>query len=154
MRFSRLFLIFAVFLLAGPRGAQAKSFLDWVFTPAVPDFGRVYHEDGKIPHLSVREKNPQLIQDWITVRGGKEALLRDLYADDVIRDQYESDGVQVLEVGKNFMRLSGQDRQHIAEFIDYAYGITSSSPDGMFMLEHWRSGEPIGIYTKYGLQLQ
>jgi hypothetical protein len=38
--------------------------------------------------------------------------------------------------------------------IDEHYQITANHENGMFMLYDWRTRQPIGAYTAYGLQIQ
>lgn len=146
------------FGLAAP--AQAKSWMDWRFTPSHPDFERPYYEDGKTPHNSQWENDDWNAQGWADDKGSKEAVLEGLMAANIIRDidVDEDGGNSVLSVGSNFMRLGDLEKTRILKFVDYTYSVTQKS-GGVIEIEYdngrWLvRSTPVGIYSVYGLQLQ
>ncbi len=156
MRFSMLLVIFTV-CGAFPAMASPKwGPLPWIF----PYWGwdqqlttRPYLENGKTPHNSQWENDAWTPQDWIEAKGSARAVMDGLYRNHVIIDKDLDDDVPEVEVGQNFMRLSGQEKRRVAAFVDHAYKITNKSP-GMYVLVHAASDDPVGVYTKQGLQLQ
>lgn len=112
-----------------------------------------YLEDPKAPHNGQWKNDDWQPEDWVSQRT-PEDLVNGFYHADIIRGQYEEDGVPVLEVGSGFYRLGGQDKRRVAATLDYIYGITAAHENGMFMLYDAQTDEPIGSYTRYGLQLQ
>lgn len=153
MRFFGFLTVFLTFLVvSGP--VQARSWWEYFFTPPLDPVERPYLEDGKTPHLSIYEHDTWTPQDWISSRGSASEVLDDLYKSGVITDQYERGGTPVLEVGPNFMKLSGQDKRRVAAFVDHMFRITDSNASGMFHLYDQKTCDPIGLYAQNGLQLQ
>ncbi|MCC7305782.1 MAG: hypothetical protein IT558_05935 [Alphaproteobacteria bacterium] len=147
-----------VFLVAAPVQAAPKpTYWDWWPGHWDKDMARPHLEDGKMPHNSQWENDKWTPQDWTASRGSEMDVLQGLYDADILRDQYRNgDNIPVLQVGPNFLRLSGQEKRRVAAYIDQVFGITSSSPDGMFYIYLSRGwfADPIGTYTRRGLQLQ
>lgn len=160
MKNTTRFLLFFIALsmicvVSGAARAEPKPWI-WGWWPSHwrnLDF-KPYLEDPKEPHNNQWDRQNWQPQDWIAQKGGADNLVRGFYFADILRGQYEDDGVPVLEVGPNFYRLGGQDKRRVAGTIDYIYQITAARDDGMFMLYDWNSKKPIGSYTRYGLQLQ
>jgi hypothetical protein len=153
MRFLAISAIFSVVLLLSS-AAQARSWWDYIFPPPVPDFEKPYLNEGKIPHNSTWSHDTWTPEGWAEGAGSAEFMMQDLYKNDIVTDQYEDDGAPVLEVGRNFMNLSQQDKQRVAAFVDSAFGITKKAPDGMFYIYQAETEEPIGYYNADGLHLQ
>lgn len=113
------------------------------------------YQNGKHPHNSQWESSKWQPRHWTAQRGGDAMeVVRGFYAADIVRRQYVDDDIPVLEVGPAFYMLGGQDQRRVAEMVDHVYNITGSKENGMFQLFDWKTGEPIGAYTRYGLQLQ
>ena len=156
-RFLALFLVVTMACaMSGQAQANPKPWI-WGWWPSHwrnLDF-KPYLEDPKQPHNSQWNGANWHPQDWVDQRDSDEnKLIRGFYYADILRDQYEDDGVPVLEVGPAFYMLGGQDRRRVAETVDYVYKVTEQRVDGMFMLYDWRTKKAIGSYTRYGLQLQ
>lgn len=153
---SFMLLISVACILSAGAKADPKPWI-WSWWPSHwkhLDF-KPYPEDAKRTHNSQWNGANWHPQDWIDQRDGEPAkLIRGFYYADILRDQYEDDGVPVLEVGPAFYMLGGQDRRRVAETIDYVYGVTDSRVNGMFMLYDWKTKKPVGSYTRYGLQMQ
>lgn len=113
-----------------------------------------YLEDAKHPHNSQWDNSTWKPQDWEAQRKSSMDVIKGFYTADIVRDQYTDDDVPVLEVGPGFYMLGGQDKRRVAQMVDYVYGITTSKKDGIYMLYDWRTEKAIGVYTKYGLQMQ
>lgn len=113
-----------------------------------------YLENAKHPHNSQWDEKNWKPAHWIEQRKSGMDTLGAFYFADVLRDLYFDDGVPVLEVGPSFYRLSGYDKRRVTALVDEIYQVTTSRPFGMFMLYDWKSKEPIGSYTQYGLQIQ
>lgn len=113
-----------------------------------------YLEGPKIPHNAQWARDSWQPAHW--ERGAVTAggMIEDLYASRIITDQYFKNDMPVLEVGPAFLRLSGQEKRRVARFIDARFGVTQNLPDGAFYLYEEKSGAPVGIFTKHGLQLQ
>ncbi len=114
-----------------------------------------YLDDSKIPHNTQWERDDWEPEDWIASKGSAKRVVDGLYAGNIITKQYEDgNDTPILEVGQGFMDLSAQDKRRVVMFVDHAFQVTSTAPDGMFYIYHQKSDEPLGLYTKQGLQLQ
>ncbi len=119
------------------------------------DFDQPYLEKAKPIHNRQWDAENWKPADWASQRGGDPMnVVNDLFAAGIFTGQDERDGVPVLKVGKTFYRLGGQDKRRAVAMVDAAYGITGSKENGMFFLDDGKTESPVGIYTKYGLQLQ
>lgn len=115
---------------------------------------KAYLRGGTIPQNTQWSQDGWHPLDWINDRGSAEAVIEGFYHADIIRDQDEDDDIPVLEIGPNFMELSPRDKRRVAHFIDFVYGITDQTDAGVFRIVHYHSCDPVGLYTKHGLQLQ
>ncbi len=165
MKFLPLFAIFALVIAATPAKAEPKPWV-WGWWP-----GHWDNQDFK-PHIdhptqphNIQWKNGLYGQDWhpenwIRAKGSAEEVIKGFYKAGIVTDQTSEDGVPVLEVGDAYLRLSGQEKRRVAEFMDYVFHVTDTSPAKMFYIFHEDSGfliwpgRPVGMYTKAGLQLQ
>lgn len=126
------------------------DFTHWEHLDFVP-----YLENGTDPHNAQWERSPWKPRHWTQQRGGKDGrVIEALYRADILRDQYEDDGLPVLEVGPGFYKLGGEDKRRVTAMVDRAYGITTGRPYGLYMIYDWRTKKPVGSYTYYGLQTQ
>ena len=92
-------------------------------------------------------------QEWIKQDGDEKRMMRELYAVDIITDQFTDDDIPYLEVGEKFMQLSGVDRLRVLKFVDYVFAITESEENGMFYIVYSEDDEElVGLYNKYGFQ--
>ena len=159
MRLLSIFLAALVLSLsfpAAPAHAEAKPWI-WSWWPnhwKNQDFQ--YHlENGKHPHNSQWNKSLWTPEHWTARHDGNgERLIHDWYHAGIITGQYDEHDVPVVEVGPGFYRLGGEDKRRVAATIDHVYGITAMSDNSLFMLYDWNSKKPIGLYTRYGLQMQ
>ncbi|GJL86191.1 MAG: hypothetical protein DHS20C02_19660 [Micavibrio sp.] len=115
---------------------------------------RPYLNDSKIPHNTQWDNDDWKPEDWIASKGSAKRVIDGFYAANIITDQYVDDDIPILEVGQGFMELSELEKRRVVMFVDHAFQVTSAAPDGMFLIHHQKSDEPLGIYTKNGLQLQ
>ena len=113
-----------------------------------------YTEDAKHTHLSQWNKQPWQPSDWSAQRGNGVNVIKGFYRSGVFRDQYIKDDMPVLEIGSAFYSLSGQDRRRVTAMVDDVYQVTSSRVNGSYMIVDGRSKKPVGVYTRYGLQMQ
>ena len=118
------------------------------------DFTQPYLEDGVTPHNSQWEYDHWRPEDWIESRGSAQNVMNGLIKGGIITKQYEKNDIPALEVGQAFLQLSGQDKRRVMAFVDHMYGITRSPEKGMFALYLQGSRQQIGLFTRYGLQLQ
>lgn len=159
MRFFSYLAFISVFIAAVPAYADilpdfpGKHIAKYIWGPPNANFTRPYTERSKVPQNSRWDDDEWSPQDWIDDRGNDSAVLEGFYRAEIITDQFTENGVPVLEVGYNFMSLSGKDKNRVLEFVDYAYGITDGE-HGMFRIEEERCGTRVGIYTRAGLQIQ
>ena len=113
-----------------------------------------YLENAKHPHPNQWEYDDWQVGDWLSQRSSGEAMVRNFYIADIIRDQITDDDVPVVIVGPNFYRLGGYDKRRVIASIDAVYGVTASSQNGAMMVRDWHTHQDIGTFTKYGLTLQ
>lgn len=113
-----------------------------------------YLENAKHPHPNQWEYDDWQLTDWLSQRSSGEAMIRNFYLADIIRDQTDDDGVPVVIVGPNFYRLGGYDKRRVMASIDGVYGITAASQNGMMLVRDWHTRQDIGTFTQYGLTLQ
>tara|TARA_B100002019_G_C21009664_1_gene469380 strand:+ start:84 stop:551 length:468 start_codon:yes stop_codon:yes gene_type:complete len=115
------------------------------------EFDRRYYEDGKIPHNRQWDKEQWTPSAWLSQ---DIELIKEFYRHHVLKDQKVKGGVPYLYVGWQFHNLSGYDKRRVVQTIDHVYGITSIEDDAVFYLYDPRENDVIGMYSKYGLQLQ
>lgn len=152
----------ALFALWPPDAhARQKSFMDWIFTPPMPDFKRPYLQDAKTPHPAQRERDVWTPDIWDPEGKSEQEVMRGFYDAKIVTGQYMDNdavlfnrggGVPVLEVGNAFLRLSDEDKRRVVMYVDKVWGATAKSEMMLINLE--RGGAPVGVYTKGGLQLQ
>ena len=160
MRLSNILVILAVLagfsaLLGTSYSYAAKSGIGfwWSGHWQNQDF-KPYLNDSKIRHDSQWADDQWHPQDWIDERGSVEVVMSGFYDSRIITSQYVDDGVPVLEVGQRFVDLSDIEKRHVAAFVDYAYGVTTNAPAGLFRIQLIKRIKPLALYTKDGLQLQ
>ncbi len=141
-----------------PQEAHAKP-KPWVFSWWLSHWDNLdfkpYPDNTRHTHDMQWNKSLWKPDHWIAQRGGDGTkLIQGFYKAGIIRDQYEDDDIPVLEVGPVFYELGGEDKRRVMATVDAVYGITSGAENGMFTLTDWRSGQMIGAYTRYGLQMQ
>jgi hypothetical protein len=157
MRIFRLLTILAVFVVAMPNisHAQAKPWV-WGWWPSHwkgLDF-KPYLGDSQLTQRGIWDRDTWTPEAWIKDAGDEKRIMRDLYAVDILSDQYTNgDDIPVLVVGQNYMRLSGLDQRRILQFVDYVFKITSSEENGMFFVYYRENkSKEIGVYDKNGFQ--
>ena len=158
MRFLYVFQCFmVVFALAMPAAAQTATlsgFGKLLWGPPQHDETRPTLLEAKIPHNSQWADENWSPQEWIDDRGSAEAVIDGFYKSGIITDQYFDEDVPVLEVGDRFMDLSEQEQRRVTAFIDHVYNVTGSSAAGVYMIASHRRDDPIGLFSKQGLQFQ
>lgn len=110
--------------------------------------------DGKLSQRGLWDNDTWTPEAWIKDAGDEKRIMHDLYATDIVSDQYtDENNIPVLVVGQNFMRLSGTDQRRILMFIDHIFKITSAEQNGMFFVFYRENEEKeIGVYDKNGFQ--
>lgn len=158
MRIFKLFLVFAVCMTAFPQLSQAepKPWI-WGWWPGHwrdLDFKPYIAGDGKMTQRGLWDKDAWTPEAWINDAGDAKRIMRDLYAVEIVADQYTNgDDIPVLVVGENFHRLSGLDQRRVLKFIDHVFQITTSEENGMFFIyDSENDDDPIGVYDKNGFQ--
>jgi len=156
--FSVLTAVICALLITAAHG-YAKSSWTWtkyLFEGERNDIAtmkRPYLYDGKTPNNTQWQGDNWRPRDWVFARDGAKNVIKGFYDADILREQTADGDLPIIRVGEGFMRLSQQDQIRVAQYIDYLYGITRFSKRKMIMIEHY-TGDPIGIYNRYGLQLQ
>jgi hypothetical protein len=112
-----------------------------------------YLENAKHPHNSQWNRDKWLPRHWEEQRADGLSVIDGFYKADILRNQVEKNDLPILVVGPNFYHLGGQDKRRVTSMIDYVYKITEKE-NGMYTLEDWYTRQPIGVYTRYGLQMQ
>ncbi len=148
--------IFICFLALSSAQASSKpSFFAWGQNHWKNlDFERPYLEDSITVHNSQWEFDHWRPQDWIESRGSVEAVMDNLYTHGIITKQYMDDNFPVLEVGLPFIQLSGQEKRRVTAFVDYVHGITRNPETGLYYIREHGSHKDLGLFTRYGLQIQ
>lgn len=118
------------------------------------NFSQPYLLGPKIHHNNRWNRDNWIPQDWAQTHQEEDALLSNFYQNRVISGQYVNNNALILEIGPTFYHLSAQDKNRVVRMVDAIYGITENRDNGIFYLYDHRTGSPIGIYTRYGLQLQ
>ncbi|PCJ98109.1 MAG: hypothetical protein COA45_08120 [Zetaproteobacteria bacterium] len=113
-----------------------------------------YLGEQQIRQSSLWEGDNWTPEDWLKEEGDEKRVMHDLYAANIVTDQYtDNDNIPVLEVGEQFMRMSGIDRYRVLQFMDHVFEITTSSPNGMFyVIYNLDDDDPVGLYNKHGFQ--
>ena len=150
---SAIFICFSITLQA-----QASS-KPWVFGWSPYhwqnlDFDKPYLEESTTRHNSQWEFDHWRPQDWIESRGSADAVMENLYTYGIITKQYMDDDFPVLEVGLPFIQLSGQEKRRVTAFVDHVFGITRNPETGMYRLREHGTKRELGLFTRYGLQIQ
>ena len=160
-----LILLFFLTFAAGSFPAMAKSKL-WMYSwewgherwTSYKKFAP-FLENGKHPHNAQWKDQNWYAEDWISQTKGSPDrkglnLVDGFYKAGILKDQKIEDDIPVLVVGPQFYHLSGYDKRRVAHTVDVVYGITQEKENGVFILKDWRTKQPVGLYTEYGLQLQ
>ncbi len=148
----------ALMLVVLPSAAKADPkpwYFSWGFRHwEETDFSKRYIADGKTPYNTQWDARDWEPQDWIDQRGNAMNLINGFYRAGILTDQYVDDEVPVLEVGRGFFDLGGEDQRRVLETVDVAYNITAACRFGAFDIVSEESGDVVGHYTKYGAQFQ
>lgn len=146
-KFSFLMVVAAVSLGACSSDNVSKVSKEKTYKP--------YLAEEQIRHSSLWVGDEWSPEDWVKEDGDKKRITHNLYASDILVDQYTNkDNIPVLEVGDQFMRMSGIDRNRVLQFMDHVFEITTSSKDGLFYVMYDQNGddEMVGLYNKHGFQ--
>ncbi len=163
MKLGKLLVILGVFICFGAVNApvqQAKAVeksplrLFWWPEHWQPPVFEPYLRDSKLYHDTQWNDGDWHPQEWIDEKGSIEAVVEGFYEARIITRQYVDGEMPVLEVGRRFLELSDQEKRRIASFIDYGFGVTKNAETGSFEIKMIKKDNPLGIYTKEGLQLQ
>jgi hypothetical protein len=130
------------------------------FTPCTgsgsENFTRPYLEDGKKPHNVQHADDDWVPADWVDEQHSKQQVMSGLYSAGIITDQSRNvlNNQPEIEVGQGFMRLSGQEKRRVIQFVDYVSGFTKADPAATILIHHKASGDQVGYYNAEGLILQ
>lgn len=118
-----------------------------------------YMEHPSQAHVHQWKNNAWSPHDWTMLDKSRDAdtLLKKMQHANIIYDvviDEDDEETPVVEVGPGFYKLGGQEKRRMAAYLDHVYGFTSSKQDGVFFLNDARTDDQIGIYSRYGLQLQ
>lgn len=121
-----------------------------------PDFDARLLEGPKGPHNNQWNNSGWSPEGWAEFYGDKDTQIQQMVKVGILTDlsDMDDDDVAEIEVGQAFVRLSGQEKRRVIEYVDYAYGFTQRNPNGTILIQHDPTCCYIGIYTKNGLQLQ
>lgn len=156
MRIFGFFLVFAVLTMSvADVHARSKSSLwrwgaqSWHDVDFHPYIG-----EEKIRQRSLWDGDNWTPEAWIKDAGDEKRIMRDLYAANILTEQYtDGDNIPVLEVGENFIKLSGVDQNRVLQFVDHIFQISTAEENGMFYVMYEKEDdEPLGLYNKYGFQ--
>jgi hypothetical protein len=147
----------APLLLAAPAKADPKPWI-WSWGPShfINQHFTPYPDDPRHPYNSQWDSQNWQPENWYETTRGKEKmkLIRDYYFADILRKQTTRRGMPAVEIGPGFYQLGSQDKRRVLATIDDIYKVTSRHDNALFIVYDWRTHEPIGVYTKYGLQMQ
>ena len=118
------------------------------------EFDRRYLEDGKSPHNRQWDQKTWTPEIWRSQMQDDVALIEGFYKHGILKDQTVKKGVPYLHVDWQFNNLSGYDKRRIVQTVDRVYGITNIETDDVFYIYDASTRDVIGMYSKYGLQLQ
>lgn len=106
----------------------------------------------KIGQRSLWDGDGWTPEAWIKDAGDAKRIMHDFYSANIVTGQYsDKDNIPVLEVGAQFMQLSGIDKQRVLKFIDHVFEITTAEENGMFyVIYDENKKEPVGVFNKYG----
>lgn len=113
-----------------------------------------YIGEEQIRQRSLWDGDQWTPEAWIRDAGDEKRVMRSLYDANIVTGQYlDGDNIPVLEVGENFILLSGVDQIRVLKFVDHIFEISTSEENGMFyVLFDQDDDEPLGLYNKYGFQ--
>ncbi len=113
-----------------------------------------YLGNQKIGQGSLWDDDAWTPEAWIKDAGDEKRIMRDFYATGIVVKQYKNgDNIPVLELGNQFIQLSGLDQRRILQFVDHVFNITKAEENGMFFVVYSEADDsPMGIYNKYGFQ--
>lgn len=141
--------------ITAPAKADPKmTYWSWYSDHWIDQDFKPYIDDPKHPHNTQWDNSDWIPEHWSKQRKDALTTIEGFYFANVLNRQYYEDGLAIVEVGPGFYKLSGQDVRRLMKLIDSTYEVTTSKENGMFMLYDGQSNDPIGSYTKYGLQLQ
>lgn len=157
MRIFGFLLVLATLAVALPQASHAtpKPWV-WGWWPSHwqnLDF-KPYIGDSKLTQRGLWDRDNWTPEAWIKDAGDAKRIMRDLYAVDIVSDQFTNDdNIPVLVVGQNFLRLSGLDQRRVLQFVDHVFEITKTDPQGMFFIYYRENDDaPIGVFDKNGFQ--
>ena len=130
MRF--LTLLCSIFILLATSSAAQAGAKPWIWSwwPSHwhnQDFQPLL-EDPKHPHNVQWQSGLYAAQDWhpqnwIKAEGSVRGVMDGFYENDIIKNQDVDGDMPVLIVGDGFMRLSGQEKRRVTDFIDYVFNV-------------------------------
>ncbi len=155
MRILGFLVVFAT-LVVSVSDAQARSRSLWNWWGghwSTVDF-QPYLGEQQIRQRSLWDGDTWTPEAWIKDAGDEKRIMRSLYDANILADQYtDGDNIPVLEVGENFIKLSGVDQIRVLKFVDHIFEISSSEENGMFYVLYEKDDdEPMGLFNKYGFQ--
>lgn len=110
------------------------------------------HNQENLIHNALQQKIATG-QSWVVQEQDALGRIQAFYEAKIITAQGTDGDIPMLEVGPGWMDLANEDKHAIAVFIDRTYGISNNGGPGSFIIRHWNSGEQLGTYTAYGLNL-
>ena len=113
-----------------------------------------YIGEQQIRRRSLWDGDTWTPEAWIKDAGDEKRVMRSLYGANILTGQYtDGDNIPVLEVGENFIKLSGVDQIRVLKFVDHIFEISTVEENGMFYVFYALDDEePLGLYNKYGFQ--
>jgi len=133
--------------------ADPKGLLSYFYMPKI-DFGVRHLEAAKAPHDYQQFQDDWSPDHWLAQRS-PDRLMHGFYQADILVDTYRSDGMPALEVGPGFMGLSRDTKVRVIRTVDAIEGLTMGQSGQLIKIYHTEDNDnAIGVYTKYGLQMQ
>lgn len=148
---------FGVVSLAAPAHAGPKPCY-WGWWPehfAKMDWEKRLMQDGTTHHPNQWDGSNWKPEHWAAQREGGGAKILERFFTIGILEAFDMDeDIPVLEVGRGFFDLGGEDQKRVMTLVDRVYAVTTKSPRKMFLIEDGRTGKRLGTYTVSGLMLR
>lgn len=155
IRFALILLLVLTPLSAQAAGSKYLGFFWPSPEKKSPQDFRPYSQDPTRQQNRQWDSSGWQPQHWVNAGQSPDEVVERFFINGVLEERdVNCDDIPTLKVGEPFLHLSYQEQNRIAAFIDYAYGLTSSSSGGSYYLTYRRRADVIGVYSPtYGLQM-
>lgn len=143
-------------LIFGLVGLNTPAQAGWLNCHEGTDFAP-YLENAKQPQNAQFRKETWKVEDWAPNAAAGHSRIDQFFRAGVLADFTSSSSMwhdhSTLSVGPGFYHLSRFDKTRVVTLFDHLYGVTSE-PAATLYLEDQYTGKVIGVFTRWGLQLQ